>query len=294
MTYIVHGATGAQGAPVLSRLRTSGHSVTAAVRTAASVPEGVDAVSVDLSDAASLVAAYCDAEGVFVHLPLGSPEQIDAYADAIVAAVRDAAPRRVVISTSGQIVDDPASPLAAPPTSPVRKLIDGIADTGVSVAVVAPRLYVENLLLPIIAGPAREEGVLRYPLPAGYPVSWSSHADVADVAVRLLTDSTTTGVVSIGHLPALTGDDLASAFATLLGRDVVYEAITPEQFGSLILPLFGPASTGPVVGLYQALNGLSGNVIPAERSAQELLGSAPAAVADRLAQAIALASNASV
>lgn len=293
MTYIVHGATGAQGAPVLAQLLSSGHSVTAAVRTPAGVPAGAATVSVDLSDAATLTALYRDAEGVFVHLPLGSPEQIGTYADAIVSAVSIAKPRRVVISTSGQIVDDPESPLAAPPTSPIRTLIDGVHDSGVSMAVVAPRLYLENLLLPVVAGPAREEGVLRYPLPARYPVSWSSHADVADVAVRLLTDSTTTGTISVGHLPALTGSELASAFATLVGRDVVYEAITPDQFGALIMPLFGPASTGPVVALYQALNALSGNVIPADRSAQELLGSTPGAVADRLAQAVALASGAS-
>ncbi|MFK4789627.1 SDR family oxidoreductase [Microbacterium sp. ZW T5_56] len=292
MTYIVHGATGAQGAPVLSRLLDSGLPVTAAVRTPAGVPDGVRTVRVDLGDAVSLAAAYHDAEGVFVHLPLGSPDQIDRYADAIVTAMKIATPRRVVISTSGQIVDDPASPLAADATSPIRKLVDGVRSSGTSLAVVAPRLYLENLLLPVVAGPAQEAGVLRYPLPSNYPVSWSSHADVAEVAVRLLTDTAITGVVSVGHLPALTGDDLASAFATLVGRDVVYEAIDPEHFGTLILPLFGAESTGPVVGLYQALNMLSGHVISADRSAQQLLGVAPAAVAERLAQAVALLSSA--
>jgi len=45
-------------------------------------------------------------------------------------------------------------------------LIHGVMRSGIPTAVVAPRLYLENLLLPVIIGPAREEGVLRYPLPA--------------------------------------------------------------------------------------------------------------------------------
>lgn len=291
MTYIIHGATGAQGAPVLARLLASGHTATAAVRTPEGLPDGAGTVSVDLEDLASLTAAYEGAEGVFVHLPLGSHERTVAYANTIVTAVNAAKPGRVVISTSGQIVDDPASPLAAAPHSAIRTLIDGIQNSDISTAVVAPRLYLENLLLPVVAGPAQEEGVLRYPLPATYPVSWSSHADVADVAVRLLADTDITGTVSVGHLPALTGDDLARAFAAHLGRDVTYTAITPEQFGVQITPLFGERSTGPIVALYQALNAHDGNTINAERSAQRLLGLAPHPAAERLAQAASLAAS---
>ena len=68
-------------------------------------------------------------------------------------------------------------------------LIDGVTGSGVPTAVVAPRLYLENLLLPVVLAPTREEGVLRYPLPTSFPVSWSSHLDVAEVVARLLTDA---------------------------------------------------------------------------------------------------------
>jgi len=150
-------------------------------------------------------------------------------------------------------------------------LIDGVTASGVPTAVVAPRLYLENLLLPVVLGPAREEGVLRYPLPASFPVSWSSHLDVAEVVVRLLTDaSPTTGTVGVGHLPGLTGPDLAAAFSSRLGREVRFEGITPEAFGELITPLFGSAAA-PVVDLYRALNAQDDNTIAEDSSAQELL-----------------------
>lgn len=281
MTFIVHGATGAQGSPVLSGLRTAGKQVRAAARHTGSIPDGIDAVAVDLADSDALVAAYEGAEGVFVHLPMGSPDQVPTYVHAIVQAVAKARPGRVVISTSGQIVDAPDSPLQAPAESPIMTLIREVEATGVSTAVVAPRLYLENLLLPVIAGPAREEGVLRYPLPETFPVSWSSHLDVADVVVTLLTENTSlTGTVAIGHLPGLTGPDQAAGF----GAEVRYEAITPEQFGDLITPLFGAEAAALVIGLYQALITQTGHTIREDNSAQHLLGLTPRSVADWFTQ----------
>lgn len=271
MTYIVHGATGAQGSPVLSALQAAGKHVVAAVRTTGNVPDGIEVIPVDLANADALTAAYAGAEGVFLHLPMGAPHQAPAYVDAIITAVTAAKPARVVISTSGQIVDEPDSPLQAREDSPIMTLIRKITDSGVSTAVVAPRLYLENLLLPVLAGPAQQDGVLRYPLPETFPVSWSSHLDVAEVVVRLLEDTSVTGTVAIGHLPGLTGPDLAAGFAERLGRDVRFEAITPEGFGALITPLFGPEGSAPVVGLYQALHTQTSNTINEANSAQKLL-----------------------
>ena len=282
MAYIVHGATGAQGSPVLSALTSAGRNAVAAVRHPEAVPAGIAARAVDLSSAASLIPAYEGAEGVFVHLPMGPPEAAGAQARAVVEAVEQARPDRVVISASGQIVDQPDSPLQAPADSPIMTLIDGATGSGVPPAVVATRHYLENLLLPVILAPMREEGVLRYPLPASFPVSWSSHLDVADVVARLLTDASVTGTVAVGHRPGLTGQDLAAAFSTHLGREVRYEGITPEAFGKLITPLFGPAAA-PVVDLYRTLNEQDGNIIGEDNSAQVLLGLAPRPVESWLA-----------
>lgn len=275
MADIIHGATGAQGSPVLSALTAAGHTAIAAVRHPETVPDGIAARQVDLASADSLTSVYEGADSVFIHLPMGAPEAATAQARAVVEAVARTRPGRVVISTSGQIVDQPGSPLQAPADSPIMTLIDGVTGSGVPTAVVAPRLYLENLLLPVVLAPASQEGVLRYPLPASFPVSWSSHLDVAEVVARLLTDaSPTTGTVGVGHLPGLMGPDLATALSSHLGREVRFEGITPEAFGDLITPLFGPAAA-PVVELYRALNAQDGSTIAEGSSAQELLGLRP-------------------
>ena len=263
MVDIIHGATGAQGSPVLSALTAAGRTAIAVVRHPEAVPDGIAAREVDLASADSLASAY-----------EGAPETAAAQARAVVEAVTRARPGRVVISTSGQIVDRPDSPLQATAGSPIMTLIDGVTGSGIPTAVVAPRLYLENLLLPVVLAPAHQEGVLRYPLPASFPVSWSSHLDVADVVTRLLMDTSVSGTVAVGHRPGLTGVDLAAAFSNHLGREVHFEAITPEAFGGLITPLFGPAAA-PVVELYRALNAQDGCIIAEDSSAQELLGLRP-------------------
>ncbi|KEY56988.1 SDR family oxidoreductase [Serratia sp. DD3] len=273
MTYIVHGATGAQGAPLFKRLQQSGKQAIAAVRNTDKL-SGMPSIQIDNASIDSLVTAYRGAEGVFIHLPLAAEADRVTYAHNIAQAVKLARPKRVVISTSGIIIDEPGSPLQAPDDSAIAILIDGVQKTGISTAVVAPRLYLENLLLPMVFGPAQSEGALRYPLRSDFPVSWSSHLDVAEVAERLFNQPEITGVVGVGQLPGMQGADLALGMAKYLGRDVIFESMEPQDFGKLVEPLIGPAANA-VVGLYQALWQAPGNTISPATSAQQLLNIIP-------------------
>lgn len=277
MTFIIHGATGAQGGPLIKRLLAAGKPAVAAVRKAASA-NGLPAVMVDNASVDSLVAAYRGADGVFFHLPLASEADRLQYAHNFARAIDLARPARVVISTSGNVVDEPGSPTQVPDDSAVAVLLREVARTGVSFAVVAPRLYLENLLLPTQFGAVKAEGVLRYPLRAGYPVSWSSHLDVAVVAEHLLADTAISGIVGLGHSPGLTGADLAEGFAQYLGKSVRFEAISPEAFGEMITPLFGAGPAAGVVAGYQAKAQTNGCVIAAATSAQALLDLKPRSV----------------
>lgn len=274
MTYVIHGATGAQGAPVLERLIRSGKHAVAAVRNTAAAKD-VPVVAVDNASVDSLAAAYEGAEGIFVHLPVVAEAERLQYAHNIAKAIARTKPRRVVVSTSGWVVDEPNSPLQNPTESAISTLIREIEQAGVSLAVVAPRLFFENLLNPVVLGPAKSEGILRYPLRTDYPVSWSSHLDVAEVVERLLIDTSITGVVGVGQFPGISGIDLANGFASYLGRSVSFSSLAPEAFGEMIAPLFGAAAAAGVVAGYQAQAQASGNAITQETSAQRLLGLTP-------------------
>ncbi len=275
MTYIIHGATGAQGAPLLNVLLQAGKHAVAAVRNA----DGATGPSVQIDNGSvqSLIDAYRGAHGVFVHLPQAPEDLRVAYATNIVQAIDAARPARVLISTSGSIVDNPGNPLQAAPDSAIALLIDGVQRSGVSSAVIAPRLYLENLLLPMVIGGVHGDGVLGYPVREDFPVSWSSHLDIADVAAQLFDRPAITGVVGVGQLPGLLGADLAAAMTTHFKRDVQFQRVQPEAFGKQLQPLLGPAAMA-VAGFYQALWQTPANTIHFATSAQQLLGSTPRSV----------------
>lgn len=273
MTHLIHGANGAQGGPVAAALRASGASVDAAVRDVAAYTGADRAVAVDLASSESLQHAYQGVEGVFVHLPVGPPEAQLAQAQAIVAAVDAARPARVVVSTSGY---------PAGPGTPLGELVAGLERTGVSLAVIEPRLFLENLLLPTVVAPVREEGILRYPVRADYSVSWASHLDVANVAARLLVETDVTGRIGVGALPGLLGSDLAAGFGEHLGQSVTFQAQEPDAFGASIEPLFGAEAAAPVVDSYRWRAGQADELIDEATSAQRVLGIQPRTVAQWL------------
>lgn len=283
MTYVIHGATGAQGAPLLARLIRSGRNAVAAVRSVAAV-NAVPAVAVDNASVDSLAEAYRGAEGIFVHLPVVSETDRLQQAHNIALAIKRSRPRRVVISTSGWVVDEPNSPMQSPPDSAIMTLIREARDTKVPLAVVAPRLFFENLLMPVVLGPVKSDGILRYPLRADYAASWISHLDVAEVAERLLLDASVDGVIGVGQYPGVTGADLAVGFAQYLRRPVTFKSIEPEALGELISPWLGASAAAVVVGGYQAQARASGNVITQETSAQRMLGLTPRTLQQWLAE----------
>ncbi|MFF7529328.1 SDR family oxidoreductase [Streptomyces bobili] len=268
MTYVIHGATGAQGAPVVAALTAAAKPVTALTRNPDAVVDGARVVTADHSSTEELTAAYRGADGVFVHLPVVSEEDRRTQAHHIVAAVRAARPARVVFSTSGAPIDAGTGGAAA-------ILAGGLADAGVSHAVIAPTLYLENLLMPYVVDAVRERGVLPYPIRADFPVSWASHLDIAAVAVALFDRHDVTGVVSVGQFPAITGPDLAQAFGAHFGKDVAFEPISPEQMRASVAPVIGEGPAADVAALYAAMSTLPDRSITEENSAQKLLGIQP-------------------
>ncbi|OXM59994.1 SDR family oxidoreductase [Amycolatopsis vastitatis] len=283
MTYVIHGATGAQGAPVVSALAAAGKAVTALTRNADAVVPHAQVVSADCSSAEELARVYRGADGVFVHLPIASEEDRLAYAHNIVAAVEEARPARVVFSASGAPAGAGSAGYQVLGDGPVSVLADGLAGSGVSYAVIEPQLFFENLLLPTVLEAVRAEGVLRYPLRVDFAVSWASHLDIADAAAALFQRPDISGVVSVGQYPAITGPDLADAFGDRLGRQVAYEAISPDAFRASIAPLFGDGPAAGVAESYRVTDTLPDRSIVPERSAQKLLDLTPRTTSQWLA-----------
>lgn len=268
MKYVIHGATGAQGKPLFNKLVAEGKNAVAAVRKP-SLLKNQATIATDLASIGSLVRAYTGAEGVFIHLPLG-PEYIRTqFAQNIQQAISITKPERVVISTSGWQLG------GADDESALSILIRGLEKIDVSLAIIAPQLYLENLLLPVVIESVKTKQQLPYPLGADYRVSWCSHLDIADVAAELLLNYSVIGVVEVGQLPAISGNELATSFAKYFNHPVEYNSLTPEEFGRRLTSLFGEAAAAEVVAGYKAKALTQNSAITPYNSAQKLLGIQP-------------------
>ncbi|MBP2471705.1 uncharacterized protein YbjT (DUF2867 family) [Crossiella equi] len=261
MTYLVHGATGAQGGPVADLLKAKGIDVRPLTRSVA-----------ELDDVAALTAAYAGVEGAFVHFPLTpDPEAPARWAKAVAAAALAARPRRVVISSSGGDPADATSPLLTPDkAAALTSLAEELRAGGIAVTLVQARLFKENLLLPPIFERARTEGVLAYPVRADQPIAWASHLDVAEVVVAALTSDNAPDVVNIGQ--TVTGPELAEGIAEHLGREVRFEFLPPADFRGLLAPILGEGTATGVSALYEALQALPAVTFPEQTGAKALLG----------------------
>ncbi len=251
MHIVVHGATGAQGRPVALALGVDGHQVVGLTRSVH--PGNADFVSADINDPSSLIRAYARAEGVFIHLPIPSdPHDAGRWVPAILQALQQSTVRRVVLSTSGAPIGDAGPhPIMQGRRDGMRSFVNALQSVVAEVVVIAPRLFLENLLLPFVTGPLLERGVLRYPLPATAKVSWISHRDVAEAVRQGFEPTTAPGIYNVG-LPAVSGNELAAAVGDGLNRKVTYEAITPAEFGELATPLLGESMALGVAALYDA------------------------------------------
>ncbi|WP_327092045.1 NmrA family NAD(P)-binding protein [Nonomuraea sp. NBC_01738] len=241
MTYLVIGASGAQGGAVAARLAAQGHRVRGYGRSGR-VPYGVEPFLGDLGDPAALKAALAGVRRVSLTLPMVfGAATVAAYAAALAEALVGASVERVVFNLANR-VPERASGVAAFTTR--RAAVETLTAAGVPLVVLRPPVYLDNLGAPWVRGPLLSEGVLRYPLPAELAVGWLSHHDLGVLTAAALTRDGLEGArLDLGGPEALTGPELAALFGAR------YEAQDPAAFTAALDALTsGTAGDGISVG----------------------------------------------
>ncbi|MFG3254897.1 SDR family oxidoreductase [Streptomyces sp. NPDC048172] len=267
---LVTGATGTVGAPLVRALRDRGATVRALVRNGGGAPaawdDGVTAVVADLDDPGSLTAAVEGVDAVYLLTPVG-PDAARQERDVIDAAARAGRPKVVLQAAIG----------LGHLSSPVRFFdahAEGFAHlraSGLPWTAVAPNGFFQNFLG---MAPAFRNGTL--PLPVGNAaVSYVDARDVAEVAARVLTTDEHDGAVhEITGPEALRYDEVARRIGDVLGRDVTYHALTPEQIRAALLDTgMAPWQADGIVELYGMYE--AGEASAVTGTVTELLGRAP-------------------
>ena len=236
--YAITGITGQVGGAVARSLLADKRNVRAVLRDAEKATEwqaqGCEIAVADMDDAASLKAAFKGAAGVFILPPSefdpkpGFPEARRVIG-AVRAALIEACPGKVVcLSTIG--ADAPHENLLTQ-----RTLMEqGLSDIGLPVAFLRPGWFMDNAAWDVAA--ARDEGVLRSFLqPTDKPMPMVAAKDVGGAAAALLLeDWHGTRVVELEGPARVSPNDLAQAFAAMLGRDVRVEIVARESWEPLL------------------------------------------------------------
>jgi uncharacterized protein YbjT (DUF2867 family) len=213
MTFLVTGATGNVGRHLAAQLAAAGHPVRALTRDpgSARLPAGVEAVAGDLTDFASVEAALEGATGLHLLTAVGPTNlTVPGSADIAAAAVK-AGVRRVTTLWNGY-------------RGPVEEAVEA---SGLEWTHLQPGEFMSNALT--WAEDVRGEGVVREPY--GEVAHAPVHpADIAAVGAAALTTGAHAGrAYELTGPEPLTVPDQVAAIAAAAGREVRYEALTPEQ-----------------------------------------------------------------
>ena len=237
--YAISGITGNVGGEVAHALLARGKAVRAVVRDAqkgkAWAKRGCEVAVADIGSAEELARAFRGAEGVFVLVPPifdPSPDFAEArtIAATVKAALEAARPGKVVyLSTIGA--------QAAQENLLTQHTIieNALRDLPIPITFLRPGWFMENSSWDV--APARETGVIPSFLhPLDKPVPMVATEDIGHLAAELIQqDWTGRRVVELEGPRRVTPNEIAAAFAKLLGRSVRAEAVPRESWEPLFL-----------------------------------------------------------
>ncbi|MHA7140479.1 SDR family oxidoreductase [Arthrobacter sp. Sr33] len=240
-TILVYGATGTQGTPVEAQLLTQGRTTRVVTRDANRAAHwsarGAEVAVADLGDPDSLAKANADIDRVVLQLPLQYDFELhEAYGRNAVDAARAAGVKLVVFNTSAHVI--PGENVHAYEAR--QEVVDYLHASGIPSVVIRPTFYYEIFLGPWIRPGIVDSGVVAFPLPAQFPMSWIAAAETAAYAVAALDRPDLAGRgFDVGGPEALTGVDIAGRFADITGRPMTYVSIDPDDYELALAPIFG-------------------------------------------------------
>jgi uncharacterized protein YbjT (DUF2867 family) len=231
MLIAVHGATGAQGGPLVRRLLAEGHRVRAIARNPdpRRLPVGAEPAPADLLDVEALVRAYEGVGGVVAVLPGGAADDVAvAQADATLEALRRAGVPRAVFIAGGAVW---STPPGLPFLDARTRLAQGLARAVPTAIVVGPATaYMENLSEACIVERLRADGELVQVAPAGAKMSPVAMDDVASAIAEVLVKDDPPPRVIVHGPGEVTGEEAARIIESHIGRPVRWTQVSPEEY----------------------------------------------------------------
>jgi uncharacterized protein YbjT (DUF2867 family) len=245
-TVLVFGAGGGQGSAVVNQLNKVGHRVRAIVRSEATASrlnysDQVEVVFADLDEPSSLAAANDGVDEVVLILPLQfDPDRMRQQGLAAIQAAVEAGVGQVTYNTSIAVDDQPIGYDFF--DRGMLEVVRAGQSSGLSFVTLRPPLYLDNLLAPWTLDGMLKDGELRYAVPAGLALPWSSFQSQAEFVAATIGRSDLDGrVLDIAWPERFTVEAVAEAIAHALDRSITFVATTPKEMARSVVPHWGDA-----------------------------------------------------
>lgn len=232
---IVLGAPADQGIPLVERLLAAGYSVTAGVRRADALSTSpfpdLPSVPADITDPASLTVAFAGQDALAMHLPFEFNRAVAASNGRNVAQAATAARLKKIVFNTSCFVAPHDLDLSAHDGR--RDIERALRETGIPCVFIEPVVFMNNMIRVWSKPSIVQRGVFAYPAAPGLKISWVCLDDVAaSMVAALATDAADGRHVPVGGPEALVGDEVAVRLSEALGRPIVFQSITPDEFAA--------------------------------------------------------------
>lgn len=219
--FLVLGANGNVGAPLVQALLAKGHAVRAASRSGKAVP-GAEGVAFDYGDTASIARALDGIDAAYVLLPAGNL----AVTEMLLPIIGEAARRRVKVVLQSVIGVD------ADDSIPYRQVEIALEKSGLPYVILRPNWFSDNFHTYWKAG--IDHGTIAVPAAEGKS-SFVDTRDIAESAAAALTSDRFDGqAFNLTGPAALSYGEAAEILSGVVGRPIAYAPIDDDAFIGLL------------------------------------------------------------
>lgn len=219
--FLVLGANGNVGAPLVQALLAKGHAVRAASRSGKAVP-GAEGVAFDYGDTASIARALDGIDAAYVLLPAGNL----AVTEMLLPIIGEAARRGVKVVLQSVIGVD------ADDSIPYRQVEIALEKSGLPYVILRPNWFSDNFHTYWKAG--IDHGTIAVPAAEGKS-SFVDARDIAESAAAALTSDRFDGqAFNLTGPAALSYGEAAEILSGVVGRPIAYAPIDDDAFIGLL------------------------------------------------------------
>ena len=278
MKIFVSAATGFQGGSIAQQLIKKGHEVTTLSRSEGNVPD-IHVVKGGLENKEALHKALTGVDVAVYTFPLLFDLSLaKEYTLNFIDAAKEQNVSHVVYNVGFDLPEKSHGLLALDIKAEVKNLLDA---SGLNVTTLVPDIYIDNISAPWSIPVILNNNIVPYPVASGSKVPWISHTDLAKYVASAVEKPELSGkVLPIGG-NVFSGEEIAAAISSEIGKQLHYVPMTPDEFEKKISPAFGEVAGREISNLYRYVESNREQLIAKDfKRTRELLGVTPQSLSD--------------